>query len=458
MRVVMYVHNDVSQDARVLREASSLAQAGHSVTIVGRGDEPGESIGAGAQHRVAIVRVQPAGGHSMARAPWRAIRMVLRTAHAKLDVGPAEWPSATLDLVRAIVLVPYAVVRGAWVLLVNRWLRRPVNLHLVDFLHRWRVDVADWAHAAVDAAPTAEVHHAHDLEALPAALRAADRDRSAVVYDKHEIFTGKRWLLAESPITRWLVERWERRSMHRVDGLVTVNQAIADRLARQLHPSRLVVVYNCPARYDPPATPVDHLRAAAGIAHGTPVALYHGGFTRDRGLVELVAAIREPGLEAVHAVFLGEGPLADELKALATSPTADGRVHVLPAVPPEVLLDWITTADVAVMALQPWSLNHWLSTPNKLFEAIAAGVPVVSSDFPERRRIVADRSGPLGVLVDPTDPAAIAAGIRQLLEAAPAERAALRARCLAAAHERWNWEIESAKLVELYAELAARRE
>jgi len=108
------------------------------------------------------------------------------------------------------------------------------------------------------------------------------------------------------------------------------------------------------------------------------------------------------------------------------------------------------------MAIQPDTLNHRLGTPNKLFEAIAAGVPVVASDFPGIREIVADPAGPLGVLVDPTSPAAIAAGIRQILEAPAAERAALRARCLAAAHARWNWETESARLIELYGRLTGQ--
>jgi glycosyltransferase involved in cell wall biosynthesis len=96
-----------------------------------------------------------------------------------------------------------------------------------------------------------------------------------------------------------------------------------------------------------------------------------------------------------------------------------------------------------------------LSTPNKLFESLAVGLPVVSSDFPERRSIVMDDpDGPLGALCEPTDIGSIAAAIRSILDLAPVERADLRARCLRAAHERWNWETESAKLVALYASLA----
>jgi len=455
MRVAMYVHNDVSRDSRVLREAAALAAAGHEVVIVGRLPWPADPVDRSGGPGVSIRLVASPPGHPVARAPWREIQSALGRAAGRVGERPAAWPAAALNLGLAVVLIPVAAIRAAWVLLVNRLLGRPINLHLLDFAHRWRVDILDWADAAVQVAPRADVHHAHDLEALPAALKGASRDRGRVVYDKHELFTGKRWLLDESSAARWLVQRWERRAIRQVAGVVTVNEEIAARLERRLHPARLIVVHNCPPRFTPRPDAIDHLRVAAGIDPGTPVAVYHGGFTADRGLRQLAAALRQPGLEFVHAVFLGFGPLHDELIELASDPAAGGHLHVLPAVPPDDLLEWISSADVEVMALQPLSLNHLLSTPNKLFEAIAAGVPVVSSDFPERRRIINDPLGPLGVLVDPTDPAAIASGILEILAAPPAERAALRARCLAAAHDHWNWETESSRLVGLYADLAA---
>jgi glycosyltransferase involved in cell wall biosynthesis len=137
-------------------------------------------------------------------------------------------------------------------------------------------------------------------------------------------------------------------------------------------------------------------------------------------------------------------------------PATAGRFHYLPAVPPGEVVEWVAGADVDVMAIQPIDLNSRLSSPNKLFESLAAGVPVVSSDLPVRRRIlIGDPSGPLGELCDPADPASIASAIRRVLDASPAERATRRERILRAAHTRWNWETEGAKLVDLYASLAA---
>src|SRR5690606_19410445 len=112
---------------------------------------------------------------------------------------------------------------------------------------------------------------------------------------------------------------------------------------------------------------------------------------------------------------------------------------------------WLAGIDAAVAPIQPSTLNHRYSSPNKVFEAIAAGTPVAGSDFPEFRRVIADPEyGPLGVLFDPAKPEEIAASVRKLLDLSPVERAAMRRRCRRASRERWNWETESRALVSLY--------
>jgi glycosyltransferase involved in cell wall biosynthesis len=199
----------------------------------------------------------------------------------------------------------------------------------------------------------------------------------------------------------------------------------------------------------------DLIRAANGIPAEARIALYHGGFSVHRGLEQLADAILEPGLETTQAVFLGYGSQRAMLDRMAADPRFGGRLHVLAAVPPSELLPWVASADVAVMPIQPSTLNHRLSTPNKLFEALAAGVPVVVSDFEEMHEIVLnDPAGPLGTVCQPTDVADVARAIRQVLELPPDEAAALRDRCLRAAHERWSWESEIVGLIDLYRDLS----
>jgi glycosyltransferase involved in cell wall biosynthesis len=221
----------------------------------------------------------------------------------------------------------------------------------------------------------------------------------------------------------------------------------------------VIVVHNCAPRWDPPALPPTLLRDLFEIPAEAPIALYHGGFSRHRGMEELAQATLQPGMERVHVVYLGYGSLREELLAMAGDATYGGRLHVADKVSPDELLPWVASADVGVMPIQASTLNHLLSTPNKLFESLAAGLPVVASDFPEMHRIVADDpAGPLGELCRPDDPADIARAILAIVDQPPATRSALRARCLGAAHERWNWEHEVAGLLDLYRELPERPE
>ncbi|HYL39751.1 MAG TPA: glycosyltransferase [Candidatus Binatus sp.] len=310
--------------------------------------------------------------------------------------------------------------------------------------------------AARPALAGVDVAHAMGFLALPVAGAGRRASGPRVLYDARDLYPEARNVARFPAPIRWLVARLERRWARAADAVVTVNPALATRQAAAWGVPPPVVVRNCPPRWRPPAHGSDRLRAMAGLAADAPVALYHGGFSPGRGLEQLRDALRQPGLESVHGIYLGYGPLESELRSWAAEPATRGRLHVLVAVPPDELLATIASADMAVMAIQPDTLNHRLSTPNKLFEAIAAGIPVVASDFPGIREVVDDPAGPLGVLIDPTSPAAIAAGIRSIVEASSERRAALRARCLAAAHERWNWETESSRLIEVYGRLTGR--
>ena len=215
-----------------------------------------------------------------------------------------------------------------------------------------------------------------------------------------------------------------------------------------------MVLYNCPNKWAPGSKRSTLIRDATGIPDDAPVILYHGTLVARRGIEQLMTAILSAGLEEAHLVLLGFGDKRPEYEARALEPGLAGRVHLLDAVPPSELLAWIASADVGAMPIEASEPNLYLSTPNKLFECLSAGIPVVASDFPPVRRIVVDDpDGPLGAVCDPADAEAIAEALRGVLEADEVAAAALRDRCRRAADLRWNWETESRKLTDLYADL-----
>ena len=136
--------------------------------------------------------------------------------------------------------------------------------------------------------------------------------------------------------------------------------------------ARTVVVHNMPVALGP-------ARRRRGTCSGrrsasrrtTPIALYHGGFSAHRGLEELAEAILAAGPGArPRRVPRATAASATGSIEQAADPRYGGRLHVLAAVPPERLLDWVVDADVGVMPIQTSTLNHYLSTPNKLFECL----------------------------------------------------------------------------------------
>jgi glycosyltransferase involved in cell wall biosynthesis len=461
-RVVMFVFNDCRTDARVLREAASLTAAGHRVTIMARPTDPAATAGEReSRDGFEIVRVPlPQSWRfywTWFRYPWRMRRWwvgrVGRAAH-RLPIGLVELSGL---IGAALITVPLAVVRAPFYALARRRSIGPGGSTL-DWLIRWRYAVLGWARLAAKAAPAADVYHGHDLSGLEPAGRAMERNGGALVYDSHEIFleSGSN---ADRPRTlKAILARSERRWTRAAAALVTVNESLAEALGGRYKPRRTVVVHNCPVKWDPPIPRPDLIRAATRIPSGAPIALYHGGFSAHRGLEELAGAILRPGLELVHAVYLGYGSRRAMLDRMAADPIYGGRLHVLGAVPPEELLPWVASADVGVMPIQPSTQNHRLSTPNKLFEGLAAGLPIVVSDFPEMHRIVLDDPyGPLGAVCQPDDVDDVARAIRSIVELPADEREALRERCLRAAHDRWNWAKEVDGLLRLYADLESGR-
>ena len=423
-RVSMFVANSVVNDRRVIREAATVAAAGFEVTVHGV-----------AQRREEIpLRERHPEGFTIVRHKLRLIPPLL-PLHPKI---------------LALLLHPFWVAIAVISVVAQR-LRFPLATS-ADLAIRW----TSWATLAARASQSAKILHAHDLSgALPALATLRTNPTATLLYDSHEVFLESgRWAKCPGFIRRALAARFEQPALRRAAALIAVNPQVIEELAKRYEiPGQQVVTYNCPPAWNPEPRGTE-LRAAIGVDAAAQVVLYHGGFSAHRGLEELLEAKRDSRLANAHLVFLGYGPLESILRAAAADPVYGGRVHVMKAVAPEVLDRWVSGADVGMCTVLPSTLNHRISTPNKLFESIGAGVPVIASDFATMRDIVlGDPYGPLGAVCDPTSPQEVATAIHSILSMSPSDRTALRARCIRAAAARWNWEAQAARLTELYQSL-----
>jgi glycosyltransferase involved in cell wall biosynthesis len=433
-RCVLVLPSTGEFDSRAYRIASTLAGRGHTVTIVARtgpGLAQDETHPAG--YRILRVDVSWMDGlPGPLRQLIRASRR--RSAVAAPREGDGETASTTGHG------QPRRVGR----------VRRGLDAiwRLIDI----GLTVRSQRIATERVAPGADLIHAMAYMGIPVGLALGRKDRAPVIYDARDIYLEAANLARlPGPVRRvfgWIERRWARRASR----VVTVNEAYAAVMADRFGVPTPLVVMNCSYRRPAADTRPWLLHDRLGLDRAIPLVLYHGGLTRDRGIEQLIAAL--PEMPGVALVLLGYGSMRAELDARAADPALAGRLFVLDAVAPTELHDWVASADVVALPIQPTTLNHRLTTPNKLFEAMAAGVPVVAGDLPGMAAIV--RETGCGVLVDPTDPVAIAAAIRGVLALSSADRAAMGRRGLDAHLDRYNWEAQATVLLGEYGRLTGR--
>ncbi|MBV9990017.1 MAG: glycosyltransferase [Alphaproteobacteria bacterium] len=471
MNICMIVHNNVTRDGRVLREAGTLQRAGHSVTILGLLDADAASPVEYLDNGVRIFRVfwlASAYRSLIASALFRVLPVfaviagvlaaiayglkqlfapggpVARTASdaGGMVAGLLHW--SWLDWIYAVFVVVLlaALLYTAWRVIkaylglfgtgarmraneedtVRRYaeaLMKEGALSDADFpsvksripgwIPDWLLAVTleplEWFGAnttkftllryrsremtqvAVKLKP--DIVHCHDCLTLPAGYYVKKKLGIPLVYDAHEIYEAAAARMVG--ITDYYA-RIHKKYLRHVDGFICVNDSAALYYSHA-YPGvvKPVVIRN--AIQLSPAEPYDgRLHDAAGLPEDTRILLYQGGFSEGRGLPILVrSASMLP--EGWALVMMGWGPLSGQLKQIAAqaamrSGRDEDKVRFIPPAPQKELKSWTQGATLGIIPYEGKMLNHWIATPNKLWEYPSSGVPLVVQPFPEMRRVV----------------------------------------------------------------------
>ena len=433
MKVAFVAANTFQYDARQMRAASAVAGDGHTVTLVGLAG-PGLPEHDHLEDGIELRRVAVDGTISSA---FRPLPVAARRALARL-----------LGFDPAATQLPPTRTSG-----LDR-LRAPFRRLAEIVAHARRV--GPWSRAVVAAVPDADVYACKALIALPVIRAAARRSGGRFVYDIADIHTEAARLARMPAWFRALIRGRERGWMRDAAGLTAVSPGVADEVVRLFGVERPVVVLNCPPAWRPGVELPERtgrLRAVTGIAADRPIVLYQGGFSVDRGIEELVAALDEVPLAGrdVAAVFIGYGRLETWLKEQAAR--RPDRIVVVDAIPPDQLQDHTVDADVGFVGQPGRTLNQRLNLANKLFEYLQTAVPVVVATGTAHCALV--RRHEVGACVDIDRPADIAVAIAGLLDAPAEERERLRRHCRDVAMAEYTWEIQGRNVVELYRRLAS---
>jgi len=296
----------------------------------------------------------------------------------------------------------------------------------------------------------ADIYHVHDAKALPACYVAALLRRKPLIFDAHELpLAGKtiRWR-GLSRVSRYLIAGM----VPHCAGVITVSPPIAHEISKRYHYPKVSLIRNIlPYRAIPRS---DRLRQHLGFGPEVLIALYQGNIQPDRQLHRLVRAATFLKQDMV-IVLMGKhiGSTAAELEALANREGVAERVKILPQVPYEELLEWTASADIGLCVLSPnYSLNIRWCLPNKLFEYLMAGLPVLATSLDAVADVL--RTYDVGRIVSSLKPEDIGAAINEMLADRDA-LASMRRNALEAVQHDLCWEKERQQLIRLYQDILA---
>jgi glycosyltransferase involved in cell wall biosynthesis len=365
----------------------------------------------------------------------------LTTVHLPFDTRIFEKECRTLVQVgyRVSLIAPHTtreVVGGVEVIPIPRFKRRLARMTRVT-----------WAMAALYRTARrlhADVYHFHDPELMPVGILLKKSTHAAMIYDVHENYPtnlrAKEWLVG--PLRRiapWTAERFENITATVVDGIV----AATDHIAKRFPADKTRVVKNYPLLTAMRSSGDDRRRY-----DGNYTLVYTGGLTDHRGISEIVQALGHVRNSQARLLLLG-GHVHQETARTVQNLPGWQRVDYQGQVAYQTMYEYLGAAAVGLVCNQP-VYDYDRALPNKLFEYMSAGLPVIASNFPDWVEIVAGNE--CGVTVDPTSPVEIAEAIDYLLDHSDARRT-MGENGRHAIGEKYNWEHESSHLLDLYREV-----
>lgn len=277
----------------------------------------------------------------------------------------------------------------------------------------------------------------NDLDTLPANFLVSKIKRIPLIFDSHEYFPEVPELV-NKPIIKIFWLKVEKLFLPKIKFGYTVCKSIAN-IYEEKYKIHLGVVRNLPFRKYP-----EVVISKLTIGGNKKVIFYQGALNVGRGIELMMDAIKF--LDNVVFVIAGDGDIFDKLKEKAKKPGLNEKIIFLGRLPLSELHQYTIQSDLGMSLEENLGLNYYFALPNKLFDYIQAGVPVIVSDFPEMAKIVRDYN--IGFAVSERNPEKLAAILSEMLT--NEELRNIWKHNLEKASEELCWENEKHVLIDIY--------
>ncbi|MEB7065719.1 glycosyltransferase [Mammaliicoccus sciuri] len=423
-KVTMFVWNHFTNDARVNRECTTLADNGYDVNLIAINDPKNPAISAYEEISNSF-KV-----HRVKRYPWLLQAYQDHGKKFLLVVAGVQ-----------VVIIP-SLFYISFTLMAAYLLSLVVAAGMIKFkkIRKWFINGAIITRMIVKGyIQNADIYHANDLNTLPQAIVCSKLrlKPKPLIYDSHEVQSDR---TGYNPRT---IKRIESFMLKFVDQMIVENHTRA-KYNEDIYGFYPKTLYNYSEKYNIEEKPQINLHKKIGINEDEKILLYQGGLQQGRGLELLIEAMDE--IEEGHLLFIGGGKLTQTLKEQAEASKQADRIHFLDKVPFQELPSYTREAYLGFQVLQNICFNHYSASSNKLFEYMMAHVPVVSCDFPEIKKVVEETN--TGLVVDSHNASEIANAVNQLVK-----DTSLRNQLsenTKQAKEIYNWNNEKSKLLEVY--------
>lgn len=223
--------------------------------------------------------------------------------------------------------------------------------------------------------------HCHDLAPLAISVHLKFITGAKLIYDAHELETETNGL---SGLRKILAKLFEKYLVKLVDAIVTVSPSIAVWYKNNYRHKHVSLVRNIPSRKLVHQAKSISLRDIYGLEDGDLLFIYLGGICNGRGIEAILNSFADPSVKH-HVLFMGHGPIVDEV---VSAVAVNSRIHYLEPVPPSEVIYYINSADVGLCLIEDVCLSYRYCLPNKLFECLVSGLPVLASNLPDQSKLV----------------------------------------------------------------------